>query len=135
MKKNLFLTLTLLVFGFMGLLFVSCGGDDDSNGGGRDSNVIGIWIMDNATYKFSCGWQFNADGSCAFGEWSYQGTPRFPDANGVTWSTSGNTLSIHAGSESASFTYSISKDGKTLILTVISRGDDYSEMEGTYTKQ
>lgn len=135
MKRNLFLTLTLFVFGFMGLLFVSCGGDDDSNGGGRDSNVIGTWIMDNATYKFSCGWQFNADGSCSFGEWSYQGTPRFPATGGVTWSTSGNTLSIHAGSESASFTYSISKDGKTLYLVATSRGDDYSEMEGTYTKQ
>lgn len=135
MKKNLIMMLTLLVFGFTGLVFTACGSDDDNGGGGRDGSVVGTWIMDNATHKFSCGWKFNADGTCSFGEWSYKGTPRFPSSGGVTWSTSGNTLRISADPESASFTYTVSNGGKTLILVATSAGDDYSEMAGTYTKQ
>ena len=134
MKKKIYLMLTLAVFGFMGLVFTSCGNDSDE-GNGRDNSVIGTWVMDNASYRFSCGWKFNADGTCAFGEWDYKGTPRFPSSGEALWSTSGNTLHISAGPESASFTYSVTNGGKTLVLTATSKGDDYSEMEGTYTKR
>lgn len=133
MKRFSVYLLSVLLLTALCVGLTACGGDD--NGGGRDEKVVGTWIMDNATYNFSCGWQFNADGTCSFGEWSYKGTPRFPDANGVTWSTSGNTLRISAGPESASFTYSVSNDGKTLVLTATSSGDDYGEMAGTYTKR
>ena len=134
-KINSILMLALLMIAAMS--FTACGGSDDNDGsgGGRDNSVLGTWVMDNAAYRFSCGWQFNADGTCAFGEWDYKGTPRFPSSGGVSWTTSGNTLRISAGPESASFTYTVTDNGKTLVLVAQSKGDNYSEMEGTYTKQ
>jgi len=136
MKKiNSILMLALLMIAAMS--FTACGGSDDNDGsgGGRDNSVLGTWVMDNAAYRFSCGWQFNADGTCAFGEWDYKGEPRFPSSGEALWSTSGNTLHISAGPESASFTYTVTDNGKTLVLVANSQGDDYSEMAGTYTKQ
>lgn len=109
---------------------VSNSGDQ---GGGQD--IVGIWIMDDeVNHRYSCGWKFNSDGKCVFGEWEYKGTPRFRDDFGIPWSVSGNILYISAGSESASFTYTITDGGNTLVLVATSTGDDYSEMAGTYKR-
>ena len=110
------------------------GGDQGGDqGGGQD--IVGIWIMDDeVNHRYSCGWKFNSDGKCVFGEWEYKGTPRFRDDRGIPWSVSGNILYISAGSESASFTYTITDGGNTLVLVATSTGDDYSEMAGTYKR-
>lgn len=108
-----------------------------SNSGdqGGDQDLVGIWIMDDeVNHRYSCGWKFNSDGKCVFGEWEYKGTPRFRDDFGIPWSVSGNILYISAGSESASFTYTITDGGNTLVLVATSTGDDYSEMAGTYKR-
>ena len=113
---------------------VSNSGDQGGDqGGGQD--IVGIWIMDDeVNHRYSCGWKFNSDGKCVFGEWMYKGTPRFRDDFGIPWSVSGNILYISAGSESASFTYTITDGGNTLVLVATSTGDDYSEMAGTYKR-
>jgi hypothetical protein len=113
---------------------VSNSGDQGGDqGGGQD--LVGIWIMDDeVNHRYSCGWKFNSDGKCVFGEWEYKGTPRFRDDYGIPWSVSGNILYISAGSESASFTYTITDGGNTLVLVATSTGDDYSEMAGTYKR-
>lgn len=113
---------------------VSNSGDQGGGqGGGQD--LVGIWIMDDeVNHRYSCGWKFNSDGKCVFGEWEYKGTPRFRDDRGIPWSVSGNILYISAGSESASFTYTITDGGNTLVLVATSTGDDYSEMAGTYKR-
>jgi hypothetical protein len=113
---------------------VSNSGDQGGGqGGGQD--IVGIWIMDDeVNHRYSCGWKFNSDGKCVFGEWEYKGTPRFRDDFGIPWSVSGNILYISAGSESASFTYTITDGGNTLVLVATSTGDDYSEMAGTYKR-
>jgi len=113
---------------------VSNSGDQGGGqGGGQD--LVGIWIMDDeVNHRYSCGWKFNSDGKCVFGEWQYKGTPRFRDDRGIPWSVSGNILYISAGSESASFTYTITDGGNTLVLVATSTGDDYSEMAGTYKR-
>jgi hypothetical protein len=113
---------------------VSNSGDQGGDqGGGQD--IVGIWIMDDeVNHRYSCGWKFNSDGKCVFGEWEYKGTPRFRDDFGIPWSVSGNILYISAGSESASFTYTITDGGNTLVLVATSTGDDYSEMAGTYKR-
>ena len=113
---------------------VSNSGDQGGDqGGGQD--IVGIWIMDDeVNHRYSCGWKFNSDGKCVFGEWQYKGTPRFRDEFGIPWSVSGNILYISAGSESASFTYTITDGGNTLVLVATSTGDDYSEMAGTYKR-
>lgn len=113
---------------------VSNSGDQGGDqGGGQD--IVGIWIMDDeVNHRYSCGWKFNSDGKCVFGEWEYKGTPRFRDDRGIPWSVSGNILYISAGSESASFTYTITDGGNTLVLVATSTGDDYSEMAGTYKR-
>lgn len=109
------------------------GGQGGDQGGGQD--IVGIWIMDDeVNHRYSCGWKFNSDGKCVFGEWEYKGTPRFSDDFGIPWSVSGNILYISAGSESASFTYTITDGGNTLVLVATSTGDDYSEMAGTYKR-
>ena len=111
---------------------VSNSGDQGGDQGG-DQDLVGIWIMDDeVNHRYSCGWKFNSDGKCVFGEWEYKGTPRFRDDFGIPWSVSGNILYISAGSESASFTYTITDGGNTLVLVATSTGDDYSEMAGTY---
>jgi len=107
----------------------------NSGGQGGDQDLVGIWIMDDeVNHRYSCGWKFNSDGKCVFGEWEYKGTPRFRDDRGIPWSVSGNILYISAGSESASFTYTITDGGNTLVLVATSTGDDYSEMAGTYKR-
>jgi hypothetical protein len=113
---------------------VSNSGDQGGDqGGGQD--IVGIWIMDDeVNHRYSCGWKFNSDGKCVFGECEYKGTPRFRDDFGIPWSVSGNILYISAGSESASFTYTITDGGNTLVLVATSTGDDYSEMAGTYKR-
>ena len=109
------------------------GGQGGDQGGGQ--GIVGIWIMDDeVNHRYSCGWKFNSDGKCVFGEWEYKGTPRFMDDFGIPWSVSGNILYISAGSESASFTYTITDGGNTLVLVATSTGDDYSEMAGTYKR-
>ena len=113
---------------------VSNSGDQGGDQGG-DQDLVGIWIMDDeVNHRYSCGWKFNSDGKCVFGEWEYKGTPRFRDDRGIPWSVSGNILYISAGSESASFTYTITDGGNTLVLVATSTGDDYSEMAGTYKR-
>ena len=113
---------------------VSNSGDQGGDQGG-DQDIVGIWIMDDeVNHRYSCGWKFNSDGKCVFGEWMYKGTPRFRDDFGIPWSVSGNILYISAGSESASFTYTITDGGNTLVLVATSTGDDYSEMAGTYKR-
>ena len=113
---------------------VSNSGDQGGDQGG-DQDLVGIWIMDDeVNHRYSCGWKFNSDGKCVFGEWEYKGTPRFRDDFGIPWSVSGNILYISAGSESASFTYTITDGGNTLVLVATSTGDDYSEMAGTYKR-
>lgn len=113
---------------------VSNSGDQGGDQGG-DQDIVGIWIMDDeVNHLYSCGWKFNSDGKCVFGEWEYKGTPRFRDDFGIPWSVSGNILYISAGSESASFTYTITDGGNTLVLVATSTGDDYSEMAGTYKR-
>lgn len=113
---------------------VSNSGDQGGDQGG-DQDIVGIWIMDDeVNHRYSCGWKFNSDGKCVFGEWEYKGTPRFRDDFGIPWSVSGNILYISAGSESASFTYTITDGGNTLVLVATSTGDDYSEMAGTYKR-
>jgi hypothetical protein len=113
---------------------VSNSGDQGGDQGGGQ-NIVGIWIMDDeVNHRYSCGWKFNSDGKCVFGEWEYKGTPRFRDDFGIPWSVSGNILYISAGSESASFTYTITDGGNTLVLVATSTGDDYSEMAGTYKR-
>lgn len=110
-------------------------GGDQGGGQGGDQDLVGIWIMDDeVNHRYSCGWKFNSDGKCVFGEWEYKGTPRFRDDRGIPWSVSGNILYISAGSESASFTYTITDGGNTLVLVATSTGDDYSEMAGTYKR-
>lgn len=110
-------------------------GGDQGGGQGGDQDIVGIWIMDDeVNHRYSCGWKFNSDGKCVFGEWEYKGTPRFSDDFGIPWSVSGNILYISAGSESASFTYTITDGGNTLVLVATSTGDDYSEMAGTYKR-
>jgi len=111
------------------------GGQGGDQGGGQD--LVGIWIMDDeVNHRYSCGWKFNSDGKCVFGEWQYKGTPRFKEDDlGIpSWSVSGNILYISAGPESASFTYTITDGGNTLVLVATSTGDDYSEMAGTYKR-
>ena len=115
---------------------VSNSGDQGGDQGG-DQDLVGIWIMDDeVNHRYSCGWKFNSDGKCVFGEWMYKGTPRFreDDLGLPSWSVSGNILYISAGSESASFTYTITDGGNTLVLVATSTGDDYSEMAGTYKR-
>ena len=113
---------------------VSNSGDQGGDQGG-DQDLVGIWIMDDeVNHRYSCGWKFNSDGKCVFGEWEYKGTPSFKDDFGIPWSVSGNILYISAGSESASFTYTITDGGNTLVLVATSTGDDYSEMAGTYKR-
>ena len=112
-------------------------GGDQGGGQGGDQDIVGIWIMDDeVNHRYSCGWKFNSDGKCVFGEWMYKGTPRFreDDLGLPSWSVSGNILYISAGSESASFTYTITDGGNTLVLVATSTGDDYSEMAGTYKR-
>lgn len=110
-------------------------GGGQGGGQGGDQDIVGIWIMDDeVNHLYSCGWKFNSDGKCVFGEWEYKGTPRFRDDFGIPWSVSGNILYISAGSESASFTYTITDGGNTLVLVATSTGDDYSEMAGTYKR-
>ena len=112
-------------------------GGDQGGGQGGDQDLVGIWIMDDeVNHRYSCGWKFNSDGKCVFGEWMYKGTPRFreDDLGLPSWSVSGNILYISAGSESASFTYTITDGGNTLVLVATSTGDDYSEMAGTYKR-
>lgn len=110
-------------------------GGDQGGGQGGDQDIVGIWIMDDeVNHRYSCGWKFNSDGKCVFGEWEYKGTPSFRDDRGIPWSVSGNILYISAGSESASFTYTITDGGNTLVLVATSTGDDYSEMAGTYKR-
>lgn len=119
---------------------VSNSGDQGGGQGGDqggDQDLVGIWIMDDeVNHRYSCGWKFNSDGKCVFGEWMYKGTPRFreDDLGLPSWSVSGNILYISAGSESASFTYTITDGGNTLVLVATSTGDDYSEMAGTYKR-
>ena len=117
---------------------VSNSGDQGGGQGGDqggDQDLVGIWIMDDeVNHRYSCGWKFNSDGKCVFGEWEYKGTPSFKDDFGIPWSVSGNILYISAGSESASFTYTITDGGNTLVLVATSTGDDYSEMAGTYKR-
>ena len=110
---------------------------DQGGGQGGDQDIVGIRIMDDeVNHRYSCGWKFNSDGKCVFGEWEYKGTPRFreDDLGLPSWSVSGNILYISAGSESASFTYTITDGGNTLVLVATSTGDDYSEMAGTYKR-
>jgi hypothetical protein len=112
-------------------------GGDQGGGQGGGQDIVGIWIMDDeVNHRYSCGWKFNSDGKCVFGEWMYKGTPRFreDDLGLPSWSVSGNILYISAGSESASFTYTITDGGNTLVLVATSTGDDYSEMAGTYKR-
>ena len=110
-------------------------GGGQGGGQGGDQDIVGIWIMDDeVNHRYSCGWKFNSDGKCVFGEWEYKGTPSFKDDFGIPWSVSGNILYISAGSESASFTYTITDGGNTLVLVATSTGDDYSEMAGTYKR-
>ena len=112
-------------------------GGGQGGGQGGDQDLVGIWIMDDeVNHRYSCGWKFNSDGKCVFGEWMYKGTPRFreDDLGLPSWSVSGNILYISAGSESASFTYTITDGGNTLVLVATSTGDDYSEMAGTYKR-
>lgn len=135
MKKSLLWMMSLLVCGMMGLGLVSCSSDDDWGGDGDiDVRVVGTWIMNDINGHYSCGWKFNSDGTCAFGEWDYGGTPKFPSSDYVSWYTSGSTLYISAGPESARFTYNVSSDGTVLTLVATSSGDDYSEMAGVFTK-
>ena len=90
-------------------------GGDQGGGQGGDQDLVGIWIMDDeVNHRYSCGWKFNSDGKCVFGEWEYKGTPRFRDDFSIPWSISGNILYISAGSERASFTYTITDGGNTL---------------------
>lgn len=105
MKKSYFFVMTLLLMvAAVGL--VSCGDDDE--GGVSTAAVVGKWesvsfsayevvdgdrrqLDDNVPYEGEEGWEFNADGT---GAWlDFTDGDRLP----VTWSMSGNRLYTNDG--------------------------------------
>ena len=139
--KRLFELMGCLLIAFSCITFNSCGKDDNetggsggTSGGSIDQRLVGTWY-DNSHSSFVCGVRFNANSTCVFGEWSKGDPERFNSKTEKAshWTTSGNKLDISykfddGDTDSESYTYNISSDGKTLTLSG-------GEFDGTYTKQ
>jgi len=135
MNKKYFMSLfTIVMVTFMSVSFVSCNkSDDDPIGDGGDSRIIGTWYQDLGVA--TAAWKFENNGKCYYTEWGYKASENWSHADAGTWKVSGNkitTLFIYEDDDYDEYTYvySISEDGKTLVL---SEGD-YGR-KGTYSKK
>lgn len=126
MKQIKFLSILMLVL--VGLSFTACSSsDDDENGSTEDASLlVGIWVQDRG--KFYTGIKIESNGGLYYNEWSTNEEPWFGTRAGKWYLEGGKLIGIDPAGETFEFTYSISEDGKTLIL---SGGKSYN---GTYKK-
>lgn len=133
--KRLFELMGCLLIALSCISFSSCGSDDDDNGGGDlDQRLVGTWY-DNSHSSYVAGVRFNANSTCVYGEWSKGQSEKFNNKTEQAshWTTNGNKLNISykyddGDTDSDSYVYTISEDGKTLTLSG-------GEFDGTYTKK
>lgn len=133
-----------LLFGFLAVMtfatsqtFMSCSNDDDDDTEmtASDSRIIGEWFEENRDY--SCGWKFQSNGTCVYGEWGRGESKVFsndPEDIGK-WNINGSKLKVvftydDGDYDDYTFNYAISDDGQTLTLT----GGD-SGKAGVFTKK
>ena len=116
--------------------FTSCGDSSDdeggSGGGTFDQRLVGTWY-DESHYNFVCGFKFERNGTCFYGEWMKGQQERFNTKTETRWTTDGNKLHFaykfdDGETDSESCQYAISENGTTLTLYG-------GEFDGTYIKQ
>jgi len=148
--KRLFKLMGCLLIAFSCITFNSCSKEDneaadtskpskpsepgDISSESIDQRLVGTWY-DNSHSSYDCGVRFNANSTCVFGEWSKGQSERFNSTTEKAshWTTDGNKLNISykfedGDTDSETYIYNISSDGKTLTL-------NGGEFDGTYIKQ
>ncbi len=101
------------------------------NQGGNDSGqidnaLVGVWhcVVYETNSYYTMGWKFDADGNCYYDEWGNSRNEGEWDVPG-SWSISNDQLFItwtdEEGSDIETYSYSLSNNNTTLILTQISK--------------
>lgn len=116
---------------------ISEGGGNDNQGGGNDNlggndsgqidnALVGVWhcVVYETNSYYTMGWKFDADGNCYYDEWGNSRNEGEWDVPG-SWSISNDQLFItwtdEEGSDIETYSYSLSNNNTTLILTQISK--------------
>lgn len=132
-KKIIMSLLTCIMVAFMSFSFESCSKDsDDPGSGGTEKSIVGTWYMTSKSY--TAAWKFESNGTCQYTEWGKNGSEDWSSADKGTWKVNGNKLTTlftydDGDYDEDTYDYSISQDGKTLVLS----GGDYGK-SGTYSK-
>lgn len=126
MKKILYLMILALV----PMAFAACGSDDDGGGSGvegHDSRLVGTWYEYGDYY--TAGIRFESDGTCYFGEWNNDQSPRWGSAR--QWETDANSYVAIGRIKDGELDVEIYRyeiNGKNLNLY-----DEYDEGSGEFT--
>lgn len=126
----------LMMLVFASTAFVACS-DDDDEGSGIPSALVGTWFQQSDTWGWGKGIKLTSSGKAYYDEWNVGDEPDFSDQIPAKAKATKNTLRITHSKIPGyyeEYHYELSEDGKSVTFTLLDWEEEEHGLSGTFTK-